>query len=345
MFATGTGGMPSPGVPDGGSSSLLNQYAAQAGVTLGQVQPQAQGPEDPFVWMGYKRVRGQRPPNKFFDDMPHAPGGPIKSKVDNALKYSEVLANFDKLGIVEQRQMAAYLALAGYLPAGGSDATYEDIDAAALSAPLGAVRAAYEDLIKDAMDRQANIGQKISPTQLLERSIAYRLAGDGIKWNGKFGSLNNVLNFQSLGGKGTKKDEGPQTGDKKTVTQVSTTRDILDPEDAKGLTRAMLQQELGRDPTQAEYEDFIAMLQHAQSSNPTTSKTTAQMVYDEQGGGWRTVSDSTTTHQGISSQGLEQMAYEKATQQPDWAEWQAMGTYAPALFSALGATVPGVGGS
>lgn len=337
-------GMPLPGTPEGGSSQLLNSAAQAYGIALGAPAAgpqQATGPDDPYVWMGVQRTRGRVKRAGGDQGYPVTRPG-ITGRQDKALRLSEVLSRFDKMDGQEKRKIAAYLALAGYLSSGGSDATFEDMDAAAMTAPMGAVRAAYEDLVKDAMDRQANLGQRITPNQLLEQAVAYRLAGSGIKWDGHFNSLHEVLPLKSLGGAGEQKP-GPKDGDKKTLTQTSTARDIMDPEDAKGLTRSMLQQELGRDPTEAEYEDFIAMLQHAQRANPTTQTTTANMVYDSQSGGWRTVSDSTTTHQGIGADGLQQLAYEKAQQNPDWAEWQAMGTYAPALFEALGATVPGVG--
>jgi hypothetical protein len=298
-------------------------------------------PASVLIWMGYNRNKSKVIPNKFYEDMGGRPGGvPRTSVTDKTLTYAQVLQNFDKLKPNEVRQMAAYLALAGYLQT-GADQTYDDIDTTALTASMGDVRAAYENLVQDTLSRQQQLQQRITPTKLLERSIAYRLAATGIKWDGNFDSLNGILNFKSLGGKGAA-DAGPKNGDTKTISQTSRTVNLINPQDAKGMTRAMLQQQLGRDPSTAEYEDFLSMLHAAEYENPSTSTTTAHMVYDKQGGGWRTTSDSTTTHQGIGAEGEQQLAYEKATQNPDWAEWQAMGTYAPALYAALGATVSGV---
>jgi hypothetical protein len=115
----------------------------------------------------------------------------------------------------------------------------------------------------------------------------------------------------------------------------------MNPEDAKNLVRGMLQQELGRDPTQGEYEDFLSAIHAAEAQDPTTQKTTSTYTLDNNDQ-LRLASQNTVTHAGIGAAGVEQLAYERAQQQPSWAEWQAMGTYAPALFAALGATVPGV---
>lgn len=150
------------------------------------------------------------------------------------------------------------------------------------------------------------------------------------------------------------KIEGTRTStstDSATTTDVS--RDIMDPNDAMALTRAMLQRELDRDPTQAEMEDFISAVQAAQRSHPTrttstsTRDTTMSQTKNRRGriidsDSDVTTSSSSTTQSGITQAGIEDMMLRRVRANPDWAEWQAVGTYAPALFQALGSTVPGV---
>jgi hypothetical protein len=273
-----------------------------------------------------------------------------QQKVESASSINELLQAFSTASVDDQREMAALLALAGYNSGGAVD--LNQLNQYVQTANLPDVAAGYQNLLKDAASRYAN-GQKITPAELLQQAIKYRLQSAGIKWDGRlnFSTSNGTFNFGkdslwqngALSINGGSTVGGPTDGSTKSVTQTSINRDIMDPEDAKGLTRAMLQQELGRDPTEAEYEDFIAMLQQAQRANPTKSTTTTNYRYDSSQGGYVSTGSNTTTQDGISSQGLQELAQEKAEQNPDWAEWQAVGTYAPALFDALGATVSGVG--
>ena len=114
--------------------------------------------------------------------------------------------------------------------------------------------------------------------------------------------------------------------------------DVLNPKDAKALTKAVLQQELGRDPTQGEYEDFLSALNAAERENPDVSHTTSTYRLDPVTQSPYLAKQRTVTQQGISEAGLAQVAQEQAQRNPNWAEWQAMGTYVPALLQALGST-------
>jgi hypothetical protein len=258
----------------------------------------------------------------------------------NVGTIAEVLQEFSNASIDDQKEMAALLALAGYT---SSAVPLNQVNEYVQNSNLPDIIAGYNNLLQDAASRYQNgQGQQISPTQLLQQAIKYRLHAQGIDWNGKLGNLwgKNGLTLQGVG---AKQQTVPIDGQTRSHISTQTTRDILDPADAKGLTRAMLQQELGRDPTQAEFEDFVAMLQQATRDNPTHSTTTTQQQYDATTGQWYDTNTSTTSSGGISQTGLQELAQEKAQQNPDWAEWQAVGTYAPALFDALGATVSGVG--
>lgn len=181
----------------------------------------------------------------------------------------------------------------------------------------------HKSLLSDAADQFNVLRRKVTPAQLMKEMLRYRL---GDQWDGKLGSL-TPENAASLG--------GTSLAGKHTTTSRSV--DLMSPEDAKGMVRSLLQQELGRDPTQAEYEDFIATIHAAERANPSISRTT--YTTNESG---NTTSSSTTTRGGLSASGYEQALYEKARKMPSWGIWQAMGTYAPALFEALDAPISGV---
>lgn len=234
----------------------------------------------------------------------------------------DMMTAFDKMDREHQRELARQLALAGLINIPGDDLS--KLDETVNTTPLDTVRSAYGNLIQDAASRYA-AGQTITPDEILDQKIKYRLLNAGIDDIDKL-----------------KQHKEPADGSVKTEVSKQTSVSFLNPEDAKGLTRQMLQQQLGRDPSQAEYEDFLSMLHAAERAHPSTSTTTSSMTYDAETGGYVNPVSHTTTQQGIGADGLNQMAYERATQNPDWAEWQAVGTYAPALFAALGSPVPGV---
>jgi hypothetical protein len=220
----------------------------------------------------------------------------------------------------------------------------EDAPEAARDMTLNEALEAYNELLMDAAGRYSR-GQNITPEELLEQAVAYRLPR-GAKWDGSYGQLVDILGENDINvGSGLSGDEDLSGTHKYTSTSTSVDRDVMDPNDAMALTRAMLQRELGRDPTKGEFEDFIGAIQYAQRVNPsrTTTRTTRTDTTDSEGELVDTnTHTSSSTRAGITSAGLEDIALRKARANPDWAEWQAVGTYAPALFQALGATVPGV---
>lgn len=338
--------MTSTPLPPSNASSSSGQLATiqqRYGITPGQA-PSGSGsgakPTATYIYLGKKQLPTtpdfSSPLNGKASEKAYGHNtGPVLGDLNTVMK------EFANASIADQREMAALLAMAGYT---GQAVDLSQINEYVQSTTLPDIEAAYANLLQDAASRYG-AGQSITPNQLLQNAIKYRLHAAGVDWHGSLNDIwDNKSNSLKLDLPGTRQSVVPKDGQTKTLTSTSVSRDIMDPQDAKGLTRAMLQQELGRDPTQAEFEDFVAMLQHAQHANPSTSTTSSTQRYDASLGQWVSAGSNTTTHSGISAQGLQELAQEKAQQNPDWAEWQAVGTYAPALFNALGATVSGVGG-
>jgi hypothetical protein len=297
---------------------------------------------------------------------------------DRTRSIETLLREFEEMDHKQQRRLALLLAIGGYA---GSIAL-KDAGFAAADMTLEETASAYMALLDEAAGRYLR-GQKVTPDDVLQQAVAYRLPRNS-QWDGSFGDLVDVLHESDISVTGIEvedEDEGlteheqwlkdrerakreqDRQRDKAEGTRTSTStdsattsnvsRDIMDPNDAMALTRAMLQRELDRDPTKAEMEDFVAAVQAAQRSNPTrttsstTRTTTASETTNRRGRVIDSDSDvdtqtSSTSHSGITQAGIEDILLRRTRANPDWAEWQAVGTYAPALFQALGATVPGV---
>jgi hypothetical protein len=331
-----------PGSP---GSSWAEQIRTSSGAP-GGVAPGTPDPNDPlmapvFIGMG----AGQEYQGSIL-----VPTG----DVEKTRTIDRLLREFEDMDRQQQRRLTLLLTIGGY--AGSVD--LEDAGKAARSLTLNDTLQAYLALLDDAAGRYAR-GQNVTPEQLLEQNVAYRLPR-GVEWDGTYGDLTDVLHDNNIDISGIDEPEKEKdlsgtrtTTSTDTATSSNVSRDIMDPNDAMALTRAMLQRELQRDPTKAEFEDFISAVQAAQRANPTrtsskvTRDTTTTSTTNKRG---RVIdsdtdtdtSTSSTQHSGISQAGIEDVLLRRARANPDWAEWQAVGTYAPALFQALGSTVPGV---
>lgn len=341
---TGVAVLPSasPGASAAPSTASLGALASSLGVQLsGSAGGNARSASpDVFLGWGAQQSKNMNAMEGALGLMTHGFAfGTSTKKVAKTKSIDELEKEFSRLPAAKQRQWATWLTMAGYMGSGDLTKVKDDV----AQASLLDVQKGYDALLTDANSRyQSNMN--ISPTALLKQAIGYRLGNAGLKWNGDLKNLtdkNGSVKFNLADLASNLSSAQIKAGTKKTITSTSKSLDIMDPNDAKEMTREMLQQQLGRDPSEGEYEDFLAMLQHAQRANPTTSKTSSTYTYDKDFG-WQQTGSNTVTHEGISSGGLEQLAYEKAQQSPTWAEWQAMGTYAPALFQALGTSVPGV---
>lgn len=314
-----------PGVTS--TDSLGDKYASFIGSSR---PPTAAASDVPLVYMG-KGKHGTAGSEHAFDigDLTYP------DKQDDLLS---MIKKFERMDRDDQRDMAFLLTLAGF----GPSVAPADAAEAASEMSLGEVIDAYASLLDVAAGKYA-AGQKVTPDQLLAKAIAFQLPGN-VNWNGDISTLDSALaeagisTLDNFGDEELEEEEDLSGTFTSTTKQVS--RDIMDPNDAMALTRGMLQRELGRDPTKGEFEDFISTLQGAQQANPTVQTSRLSQTTDVDGRVIDTSSNS-TTRQGIGAAGLADVALREARSNPSWAEWQAVGTYAPALFEALGATVAG----
>lgn len=242
-------------------------------------------------------------------------GGQIIPEIKDA---TQLVLEFEAMSNKEKEKLARKLAMAGYLTGSG---TLEDI---VKGTTLNQLASAYESLLQEASGRLQS-GQVVTPEQILETNIRYNLHRAGKNETLKEGSWWKALTD-------SQKPEEPElfTGVKK---HTNVTRDIYSEEEAKSLARATLQNALGRDPTRAEYEDFVAALQTEQRENPVRTVTRDRYKEGE------LVRSTTNSHGGVD---VQQFAYDQAREQPGYAEWQAVGTYLPQVFADLGAGISGV---
>lgn len=310
-------------------ASIIQSSRAGASVPTSAIDPLL---APVFLGMG---VRGSTDTTgRGFGSETSGADAPSTTSIDSLLR------SFEEMDRKQQRQLALLLTIGGF----AGSVSLEDAGKAARDLTLNETLNAYLELLNDAAGRYNNRGQKITPEQLLEQNVAYRLPR-GSDWDGSFSGLTDILAQNDINVSGLDEEKDQSGTFTTTNSSSSVSRDVMDPNDAMALTRAMLQRELGRDPTKGEFEDFISAVQNAQRSNPTrtNSSTTTTYTKDKKGRVVDTDNSSTSsTQSGISQAGIEDVLLRRARQNPDWAEWQAVGTYAPALFQALGATVPGV---
>jgi hypothetical protein len=309
-YADGPSAPPAAGTPSGSSTGYLSGISQQSGIALGQgASPQSTGLDYfPYLYTGVKV-------NPAIGTVPDPTFKRSRSYSDKHPSVLTVQQHFMDSGNDNIHHWAYLLALAGYR----GDMTPAQAAEYSQQASMNGVFDAHLSFLKDAANLYGT-GKKITPNDYLKQLLDYRL---GPNWNGDVASL-TAANAGKLNANAAK-----------TTTQTSRSVDLMSNEDAKGMVRGMLQQELGRDPTQAEYEDFVATLHSAESANPSVSRTTT--TTDGSGNS----SQKTGTHGGLGQSGTEQVLYDRLRKKPSWGEWQAVGTYAPALYEALGAAVPG----
>lgn len=256
-----------------------------------------------------------------------------KSRVETKHRdIPSVMSEFEYFSTEKKKTLAKQLFMAGFLSK--PDANLMDL------------QEAYGNLLASAASRYAQ-GQQITPRRLLENNIRYNLAAAGVHVKGKFSDKNSNGWFQKLlgsdggssslahsAGAGATRD--PELDLSGTFTSKSKSVDIWSPTDARGLIRATLRRELDRDPTEVEFEEFVSTLQAAQRKHPATTTTTVTRNKDGD-----VTDQSSVTRGGLGSTGIQEIAQREAESNPHWAEWQAVGTFFPALMDALGSAVPG----
>lgn len=117
---------------------------------------------------------------------------------------------------------------------------------------------------------------------------------------------------------------------------TSTSVDEMDPAQARLMFEQTAQQALGRAPTKAEVDDFIAKAQTIAKQNPGVTTTTHHMGLD----GNEVAQDSITKGGAdVVSAKAQVAAMDQARQSEDYQSYQAAGNYFPMLFDALKAPV------
>lgn len=297
-----------PGHP-GGETALLQQEAAKFGIPLGGM-PGAGG--------GFSGLMNQEPavtvkvsdrrPTPSSADRPYQ----VRTTPDIAqVPLSSLLSQFDALPVKKKQELAADMVRAGLLPEPPAGVTIADW---VKKISLSQVRVAYANLLADTAERNATGQPTLTPVDLLDQQIEY------FKGNFKDGKV-----------AGTEAEEELFTGVDK---QKSIATDIYSPTEARGLIRNVLRAELGREPTDDEFEDFRASLNAELEDNPSVSVSRQRFVEGEPVGPMRT-----TSRGGVD---VNEYATNWAQSQPGWAEWQAVGRYFPTAMNLLGSGVPGV---
>lgn len=100
---------------------------------------------------------------------------------------------------------------------------------------------------------------------------------------------------------------------------------LTSPEDAKGVVRAILRDQIGRNPTDEEYAEFIKVLNDAERANPAVEQVAQEFVEGEM------VNQTSTVSGGMSEAGVNQLLYEQSRLHPDYGAYQA----ATRLYNAL----------
>jgi hypothetical protein len=141
---------------------------------------------------------------------------------------------------------------------------------------------------------------------------------------GRYVTPDDILNSY-IGGAG-----GPSRP--ASYTEVTKSVDLTNPKTARALLRQTLQDRLGRDPTPAEHQAFLAALHQAEREDPTVRKTKYKL--DAATGQYQT--ESQTTQGGLDAQAYAQ-DYGHEHNQREAGAYQAAATFFPALMQAIGA--------
>ncbi|MGZ6788337.1 MAG: hypothetical protein ACXVGN_00070 [Mycobacteriaceae bacterium] len=267
------------------------------------------------IFSGYTHVRAPVDTSA----LPHGGQMPVGEsvKVPEYMTALDYLAQFDQFTRTDYLKFRNLFIAAGLVP--------ESVD------PMS-VRTTFESLLHNIAD-MTKAGAHISPMGYLRNLI---------RMNGLDPSKVPATPDFTLK---TVKPLDPWTQTTKSVYDVS-------PEQARSTLEGAITKMLGRAPSEAEIHDFINAAQTAAAKHPTTQ--TATFTPGDTGltgkssstvteGGVTTHEDATgttvvTQHQGYSAADIAAMAERRAKNAPDYASYQAVATYFPALMQMLGST-------
>ena len=246
----------------------------------------------------------------------------LSAEVPKTQTITQAMKEFDRWSPKRKRMMARRMAIAGFFEDELNEGQTLDDFLARLS--LSDVEDAYSDLLLVAANKYA-AGIDVSPQELLKQHESYRQRSAQAAGQ----------SFGSAPGEAKQKPfKHPLAG--KTTKTRQRVIDVYSPEDAKGLARSVLQRELGRDPTEEEFADFVSALNEEQRDNPSVTKTIT-----EHGKRGQVIDRKVIRKGGMGANAMREFATDWAESQPGAAEWQAIGTYFPAAINTLGSTVPG----
>lgn len=116
-------------------------------------------------------------------------------------------------------------------------------------------------------------------------------------------------------------------------TQTQRSVNLTDPKAAAAMLSEVLQERLGRAPTPAERNAFVAALNAAEEANPVVTKTTYRLNPESD-----TYDSDTRTTGGVDPAGFLQTYAEKHNQK-EYGAYQAATTYMNAFMQAIGAPI------
>lgn len=132
--------------------------------------------------------------------------------------------------------------------------------------------------------------------------------------------LNAGSNSDVLKKRGTMNPDG-------SITHTNTSIDLSDKASVEALASQVLQQALGRDPTQSEVNTYYNTIRGQEQSHPTTTTQTTTAAGDT----------SSTTSGGFGADDASEMLKQQIQNDPEYAKYQSGTTYYGAALSALGA--------
>lgn len=112
------------------------------------------------------------------------------------------------------------------------------------------------------------------------------------------------------------------------ITTTNSQINLSDKASVEALATQVLQQALGRDPTQSEVNTYYNTIRGQEQSHPTVTKTTTNQA---------TGSSSSTTSGGFSQGDAAEMLKQQLQNDPEYAKYQGGTTYFQAAMQALGA--------
>ena len=132
--------------------------------------------------------------------------------------------------------------------------------------------------------------------------------------------------------------EEPEYTGPVTTTNISKSIYDMTPEAAEAMMLDTMKQYLGRDPKEGEIADFLNAVQTAAKKRPTVTRQVSTFTPGDGEADGGMTETTVTQNEGFGANEAAMMAYKKARNAPDYASFQAVSTYYPALVQMLGAT-------